>query len=492
MQLQRKPLIILLGTLFAPQAFASGYHFGTQSVNMQSTANSATAEANNASTIAYNPAGLSHLPSHQISGSLNFVAPYIKHSDAKAQYYRGGEVSGSDSGKITKDVTIAPHLYGNYKVNDKVSVGIGMYVPFASATQYDADSKLRYNLNQMSLTSVALEPVVSFKPSEKHSVGVGLVAQYSKAKLRKHADWSAASSDAMLTMAAPTLAAVGIPAAAATNRAAYEGHGNVKGDDWGFGYHLGWMYDINDKARVGASYRSKIKHDLKGTAKWEADGVVANALYETYIGLPTTQRGSIGMGRGYVPTEGASVQITTPESASVHGMVKATDKLNLYGDVTWTRHSRFKTADLMFENPKATPKINELLREGKTEGTTSNVTTLKPNWRNTFKVAVGGSYQLSHPLQIRAGIAFDQSPVRNAQDRLNSLPDGNRVWFSAGIKYDFNKNHSIDAAYSHIHINDTRYESQAASGFDTDSKGASSANFKNYANIVGLQYSYQF
>lgn len=480
-----KPIMMLVSALFAQQAWASGYHFGTQSVNAQSTANASTAEANNASTIAYNPAGLSHLPNHQISGSLNLVAPYIKHSDAKAQYYRGGEVAGSDNGKITKDVVVAPHLYAHYKVNDKVSLGLGMYVPFGSETKYKTDSKLRYNLNQLGLTTIAIEPTVSFKPADKHAVGVGLIAQYSQAKLRKHADWSAGSSDARLAGMAQVLAAspLKVPEAVGRNRAAYEGHGDVKGDDWGFGYHLGWMYDVNDKTRIGASYRSKVEHNLKGTAEWKADGVVAQGLHQNFIGLPITQVSPLGLGtgRGYLPKEGASVKITTPESASVHAMYKANDKLNLFGDVTWTRHSRFNRADLLFENAKAAP-----------EGGVSNATTITPNWRDTFKVAVGGSYQLSHPLQVRAGIAFDQSPVRNAQSRLNTLPDGNRVWFSAGVKYDFNRHHSVDVAYSHIHINDTRYESTAASGMDSDSKGTSSANFKNYANILGLQYTYQF
>lgn len=493
MHLQRKPLIILLGTLFTQPVFASGYHFGTQAVNMQSTANASTAEADNASTIAYNPAGLSHLSGHQVSGNLTLVAPHISYSDAKAQYYRGGEVSGSDSGKITKNVVPVPHLYGNYKVNNNVSLGLGVYVPFASETEYDTDSKLRYNLNRLGLNTVAIEPALAFKPNDKHSIGVGLVAQYSKAKLRKFADWSASTPDSALPTSATVLSRMtGLPLPVTLDRASYQGHGNVKGDDWGFGYHLGWMYDVNEKTRVGASYRSKIKHNLKGTAEWQADGAAAKALYNSYIGQPVTTSTQLGLGRGYVPKEDANVEITTPESLSVHGMYKASDKLNLFGDITWTRHSRFNKADLMFENAKATPKINELAAQGKTEGATSAVTPIKPNWRDTFKVAVGGSYQLSHPLQIRAGIAFDQSPVRSAQERLNTLPDGNRIWFSAGVKYDFNKRHRIDAAYSHVHINDTHYTSEAASGTDTDSKGTSSANFKNYANIVGLQYTYQF
>lgn len=460
-----KPMIFLISVMFAQQALASGYHFGTQSATSQSTANSAAAEAANASTIFTNPAGLTHLPNHQISGTLNLVAPHISYSNAQAQYYRGGEVSGSDNGKITADIVPAPHLYGAYKLNDKVALGLGVYIPFGSETEYDQDSKLRYNINRLGLTTVAVEPVVSFKVADKHSVGVGLIAQYSKAKLRKYADWSA-----------------GVPQLPPTipNRDAMAGYANVKGDDWGFGYHLGWMFDASERTRIGASYRSAVKHTLTGTADWNAEGAVAQRLFNTTIGLPMSEGGN-----GYVKGEGASIAITTPESASIHAMHKATDKLNLFGDVTWTRHSRFNQADLIYENMKRTP-------EYATTGITSNTTSITPKWRDTFKVAVGGSYQLTNPLQIRAGIAFDQSPVRSAETRLNTLPDGNRIWYSAGIKYDFKKGHSLDVAYSHIHINDTSFVADKASGNTVDSKGTTSANFKNYANILGLQYTYQF
>ena len=122
----------------------------------------------------------------------------------------------------------------------------------------------------------------------------------------------------------------------------------------------------------------------------------------------------------------------------------------------------------------------------------SDRTVITPNWRNTYKVAFGGSYQVTEPLQLRAGIAFDKSPVKSAEDRMNSLPDGNRIWFSIGAKYQLGKNHVIDAAYSHIHINDTVYRAGKASGNDVDSRGASSARFKNKADILGLQYTYKF
>lgn len=458
----KKTAFILSTALLSTAVQASGYHFGTQSVNAQGTANAAAAEAADASTIFYNPAGLSKLDSSQISVNANIVFPSIRYEADSATDFTGIPVQGSKSGKITK-TTVAPHVYGAYKANDDVTLGLGVYVPFGSATEYEKDSVLRHNINKLGLTTIAIEPVVAWKLNDRHSFGAGIIAQHTSAELRKYADWGIPKKAQML-QATPSN-----PTAAAQIKA--DGHADVKGSDWGFGYQLAWMWDINDRARVGVNYRSKVSHTLKGNAEWAADDAAAKQLWNSNMLAPL----------GYTPSEKARVKIVTPESLSVHGMYKVSDKADLFGDVTWTRHSRFNKAELVFEKEKTIGMSKK-----------SDRTTITPNWRNTYKVGFGGSYQISEPLQLRAGIAFDKSPVRNADYRMNSLPDGNRIWFSVGAKYQLGKNHVIDAAYSHIHINDTVYRAGKASGNDVDSRGASSARFKNKADILGLQYTYKF
>lgn len=460
-------IAVMIG--LAQQAVASGYHFGTQSVGAQSTANAAAAEAADASTIFSNPAGLTKLESKaEITGAANIVFPSVKYRDGYATYYRGGQVTGSDSGKIT-EITAAPHVYGAYKLNDRVTLGMGMYIPFGSKTDYADDSVLRYNINKLGLTTIALEPAVAFKATGKHSFAAGLIAQYSRAELTKYADWSASQPDiALKAIEAGRVPTIPMAILGASNRANWQGRGDVKGHDWGFGYHLGWMFDVNDRLRLGVAYRSKVSHNLKGTAKWQPDGSVSKALEPTF------------RGRGYLVSEGASVKIVTPESLSVHGMYRATDKLNLFSDVTWTRHSRFNKAELNFEHEKTVTKGN------------SRTTTIVPNWRDTVKVAFGGSYQYTEPLQLRVGVAFDQSPVKGSYDRLNTLPDANRLWFSVGARYTYKQRHVLDAALSYIHINSSDFVSAPSTGENVDSKGTTSAKFKSHAAILGMQYTYKF
>ncbi|WP_434778364.1 OmpP1/FadL family transporter [Neisseria sp. Ec49-e6-T10] len=443
-------LSIIIGlTLGSQITLASGYHFGTQSVSSQATANSSSAEAADASTLFYNAAGLTKLKGTHISANLNLVMPSIKYSNAQAYYPSGNpqSVSGQTSGKITKDVVAAPHGYISHQMNDKVTLGFGVYVPFGSESGYDDHSVLRYNINQTNLMSVDLNPTIAIQATPKHAFAVGLIAQYTKAELRQYANFGGLLG--------------------ANGKA--DGYADFKGHDWGMGYNLAWLWDANDQIRVGANYRSKIKHTLEGSAKW----TTPNPLIEKF---------------GYASYEGAKAEIETPESLSIHGMYKATDKWNVFGDVTWTKHSRFNVVNIDYKNKKMVAG-----------GQISDVSTFNPNWKNSFKYSLGASYQVTKPLQLRFGVAYDQTPVRDADTRLSTLPDNDRIWFSLGGKYSLNDHSSINVAYSYIHIKSAHANVNGYCGGGSpgevacvSSQTQGSADYKNNAQIFGVQYNYNF
>ncbi len=112
---------------------------------------------------------------------------------------------------------------------------------------------------------------------------------------------------------------------------------------------------------------------------------------------------------------------------------------------------------------------------------------------------MGASYQYSEPLQLRFGVAYDQSPVKNANYRMSTMPDNDRIWLSLGAKYDINKQHAVNVAYSHIFIKNATANvngycggSSATEVACVSSKTNGSANYKSSANILGLQYTYKF
>ena len=455
-------LALLLATTFSAQAWAS--------VSSQSTANSSSAEAADPSTLFHNPAGLTQLEGTQVSINVNLVAPSVKYSDAEA-YYPGTNqlVQGATSGNIRpKSLVVAPHFYVSHRLNDSLALGLGMYVPFGSGTEYQHDAVLRYNLNELSVKTIAIQPTIAYKINDRHSVALGLVAQHTTANLRQYANFGAF----------PPLRRNGFA----------DGYASVEGSDWGFGYNLAWLWDVNDSLRLGANYRSKVSHNLRGDAEWKLVG----AAFQTPMGgtLSNAIRAN-----GYAESEAANVRIVTPEFLSLHGMYKLTPRWSLYGDATWTRHSRFNRAELNFGNSKAVanPQTGGLAR--------SNQTILTPQWRNTYKLSLGASYQITDPLQLRFGIAYDQSPVRGANTRMSTLPDADRLWFSFGGKYDINQQHSLNLAYSYVHVKNTSANVNGWCGGTASGPGSQacvssrthgSAKFRSRSHILGLQYTYKF
>ena len=450
--------VMMMGASAA--VMASGYHFGTQSVSAQSTANASAAEAADASTIFYNAAGMTKLEGTNFSGALNLVMPSVEYSNASATYptpaaFGNKNVKGVNSGTITDDLIAVPHLYATHKLNDKIAVGVGIYVPFASSTEYDRNSVLRYNLNATSLKTIDINPTVAFKLNDQHSVAVGVIAQHAEASLRQYANFGYALAGGNAAL----------PGSTAGNGAA-DGFADVDGEDWGFGYNLAWMWDVNDATRIGVNYRSQIEHKLKGTAKWAKPAA-------GYVPLNAA---------GFKDSEDATVEIDTPESLSVHGMYKLNSRVNLFGDVTWTKHSRFDKARLVYGNSKTGQ---------------GNTTYLSPAWEDTYKVSLGGSYQYTDALQLRAGVAYDKSPVPDDNHRLATMPDNDRTWLSLGGKYDLNKNASIDFAYSYIMIKDAKANVDGTCSFQGVSQCVSSqtkgtADYKSSAQIVGVQYNHRF
>jgi long-chain fatty acid transport protein len=96
MQHKYLPLIVAAAlSAMSVGAQASGYRFGSQSVAGQGTADANGAEANDASTIFYNPAGLSRLEGTQISVGATVVVPHSTYSDTGSTHFTGAPTGGT-------------------------------------------------------------------------------------------------------------------------------------------------------------------------------------------------------------------------------------------------------------------------------------------------------------------------------------------------------------------------------------------------------------
>jgi long-chain fatty acid transport protein len=102
-----------------------------------------------------------------------------------------------------------------------------------------------------------------------------------------------------------------------------QGSVNIKGDDWGFGYNLGAIYQATTDTRIGIAYRSKVEQHLDGDAKFRRPAGVPNA--------------------GAAADGDVTADVSLPASLSLSAFSQLNDKWELMGDVTWTRWSQFET-----------------------------------------------------------------------------------------------------------------------------------------------------
>ena len=463
-------------------ASAGGYMFGASSTDAISTGLNNAAEVNNPSVMSANPAGITHLDGTSITQSIIFVDPKIKYYNAQGKYFKTHEpISGQPDGKSNAHSSFSPSFFLSNQINDNIYTGLAIYPNMAAMVDYDLKSVLRYNINKIKLISVNVQPTIAFKINNDHSIGLGVIAQYSNAKLREFADVNSG-----INYQLPLIGTLGYQIIPRKTDA----YGNLKGQDINVGFNLGYMWDINDSLRMGIAYNSRIKHKLKGTAQWEFYGEAFD-----WPLLGKLLREGIRE-NGYVEKESVNVDFNSPESVNIHASWKVTPKLNLLTQAVWTRHSIFNDLSINFEKDKTIPN-------GKTGVTDikSNVYQLKPVWRNTWKFGLGSTYQINDKLQLRAGISYDRTPIKNSISRYSVLPDNDRIILGLGANYTINENSNITLGYMHEKVKKSHSDTNGWCGgpeLGSNSKNCISSrtgistDFKVSANLLGIQFNKRF
>ena len=276
----------------ASQAQASAFALIEQNASGLGNAYAgAAAAAEDASTIYYNPAGLSLLPAGtQIAVGANFIQPSAKLGDggslasgtglpgAVPLSHRPLGGTGGDAG----DLALVPHMYFAMDVAKDWKLGVGVGAPFGLKTEYSSDWLGRFQGIKSDLKTMNINPTVSYRVNDKASLGFGLNYQ---------------RIDAELTSAVNTVGAVlGATgnAAVANSIAAANAEGNVaiKGNDSAWGYNLGGMFALSPQTRLGVAYRSAIKYRVTGSADFTgipaafAAGGLANGSVNLDLKVP--------------------------------------------------------------------------------------------------------------------------------------------------------------------------------------------------------------
>jgi len=464
--------------LGAGQAFGSAFALAEQnSMGLGNAFAGAAATAEDANTIWHNPAGLARLNFPQAEFALNVIVPSAKFQNANSQPAAlqplGG--TGGDAGSAA----FVPNLYGSIAINDRIHVGIGVNVPFGLKTEYDNGWLGRYQALKSEIKTFNINPAFSWKVTDQFWLGAGANYQHFDATLTNNVNYSGV----LASLGYPGAVAAGqiTPAQAAALSQATQGldtFAKVTGDDAAWGWNVGAMFSFNGDAnndpgagRIGIAYRSKLKYNVIGTVNFTQPTVptltgplapfnpvvagVSNAINQN----PLFANG------------GVTLAINMPDSASLSYYQKMSDKWDFLADVSWTGWSTIQQLTVKRSNGTVLESLPE-------------------NFKDTWRYSAGVNYYYDDRTVLRAGVAYDQSPV-NSIDRSPRLPDSDRTWVTAGYRYKFNSSLNLDLGAAYIFVKNGSINN-SGNPPSIPSNGLINGSYDNHVVIVSGELNYRW
>jgi len=402
----------VLGT--ASVSFGAGFKIAEQGAKAMGMANAFAAQADDASALAFNPAGIAFQKGAQVQvGTTTILVP-------ETEFNGTTKLSGATvvSEKGNSDIFIAPTVYATTSLEGiPLSFGLGINSFNPLAKRWDASSEFRDSIVQISIKPINFQPTVAYRFDDlKLAVAGGVDIAYAQVSMQKMA----------YTQLPPALGGT------------YAELGTLGADasGVGYGYNLGILWKPVPAFSFGVAYRSEVKLDLDGDANYLAT-------------TATGQNAALGLAKRIKAS--GSTTITLPDSLTLGVAWKPSEKLTLEADAERTGWSSYDKLELRF-GPELAAFNN------------------KPdakNWKDVWAYRVGAQFAVNPNMDLRAGYAFDNTPAPDSTVAAE-LPDADRHNFSLGSGL-HNEHGSLDLAYMWVHwLDRTVANAKEAGTFKSD------------------------
>jgi long-chain fatty acid transport protein len=269
---------LLTASLLLPaaMAFSAGYQLNLQGLRQLAMGGGGTAMPWDASTLFYNPGGLSRLEGMQAYGSIQFILPRVQYLN---------QSSGITARTVNQTFTpFNVYVGGTIKGVNGLGIGVGVYTPFGSGTKWDDNWTGRYVTQNIYLQSIFIQPTISYRLCDEVSIGAGYVY---------------ATGHTEIGRAIPVQGTNGT-----------DGKAELSGNAKGMGYNVGVSFRASERLHFGISYRSRVDmHVESGDAKFSnVPSSVASSFPNTSFDatLPLPEVLSVGM--AWKPLEKLTVQ----------------------------------------------------------------------------------------------------------------------------------------------------------------------------------------
>ncbi|MBW3227653.1 OmpP1/FadL family transporter [Marinobacter adhaerens] len=440
---------VLLISVFTPLvASAGGLSNSDQSASTSAVSNAGSvANPENASTIFFNPAGMSGLSGTNLSfGAILFEIDAVGRDSQTSATRANGDLVVGDGGGDHVETFAVPNAYLTHEVNDWLDVGLGLYVPYGLGFDYGDAFAGRYIGDEIELVSYGVNPSFSVNSGEGFSLGGSINVLYADAEQRNPVDFSGIES--RFSFPRGTL---------------NDGYATLEGDDVALEFTVGVLWQATPETSLGLAARTGTEFNLKGTGTInQFPTLSANGLTQTTV------------------SEQIEVPITIPQSLSVGLAHQWNDTLKLLAGATWAKWSDASALSVVSREtlPVAFP------REQPPEEQVQS-------WKDTWQWRVGAVWQVAPTWSLKAGYLFDESPVTiKTRSPLTPFDDYHQVSLGAQIR-DLAGDWTVDMFVARVF-----YEGDISIDYKTTDPLQGQTSFKSEYDVVpwtaGLQLSREF
>lgn len=388
-----KSALAVAVAIISTQAWSAGFQLNEFSSSGLGRAYSGEgAIADDAGNASRNPALIMMFDRPTFSAGAVYIDPDVNISGKSP--YTG---RSTDADNIAPTAWV-PNAHFVMPINEQFGWGASVTSNYGLATEFNDNYIVGEYGGKTDLKTVNLNLSGAYRLNDSWSFGVGFNAVYADAKIERYSG----EQTAALPKVSQKIA-------------------SLKGDEWGYGWNAGILYELDKNNRYGLTYRSEVKIDFDGDYK-SGIRTQANALPGAGTAFPW------GTTNATVP---GSLTLNLPEMWELSGYNRVAPQWAIHYSMAYTSWSQFQEL-------KATGTNGQTLFY-KEEG-----------FKDSYRIALGTTYYMDKSWTFRTGIAYDDSPVP-ASKRSISIPDQDRLWLSAGTTYAFNDDASIDVGVSYMH-----------------------------------------
>ena len=245
-----KSALAVAVALVSTQAWSAGFQLNEFSASGLGRAYSGEgAIADDAGNASRNPALIMMFDRPTFSAGAVFIDPDVNISGTSPKTKKS-----TDADNIAPTAWV-PNMHFVMPINEQFGWGASVTSNYGLATEFNDNYAAGPFGGTTDLQTINLNLSGAYRLNSAWSFGLGFDAVYAKAKIERTAGDISTAVTAI--GGAPTANALGVPSTSSQIA-------HLKGDEWGYGWNAGILYELDKNNRWGLTYRSEVKIDFDG------------------------------------------------------------------------------------------------------------------------------------------------------------------------------------------------------------------------------------